>query len=172
MGSIFTSDTAGFGALRIADSSWRQVDIGDLAGAELFDVLGGAVDPTPLLGEPDPKGKLGDLVGTYWAVLVLVSDRFIDVASAAGLSGWQTKPITLTTEHDASPLSLLQVTGRCGQIEKPDGFPRMELATWDGSDLFLAPSNATIFLSPTAVNVLSKAQLRNVEVSPPGVELV
>ena len=81
------------GELDLQDHRWARVDIGDLGGADPHRVLVGSVDPEIGRGHADPAGKVGDLIGTYWAALFLISRAFVKLLTVAGLTGWRITPV-------------------------------------------------------------------------------
>lgn len=124
-----------------------------------------------------------DLVGTTYATLVIVSNRFLDVLREHHVSGWTTFPISLLAE-DGSELNGFQgfaVTGRCGPIDDslseeallpppvPGGRSRRGLRgicfapeSWDGSDIFTPDGTASSFVVGRVKHVLEDAGVTNV----------
>jgi hypothetical protein len=95
-----------------------------------------------------------DVVFTTYARPMLISERVLDLLTAAGVTGWGSIPCTLWDKHgDEWQYYLLTVRGRCGPIigsksskfyeQMPGGvFPRwrgfyFDVDTWDGSDIFV-----------------------------------
>lgn len=115
-------------------------------------------------------GRVGDLVGTTWAALFLVSDEFADALRARGFSGWRLVPVAIAANRALPTMSMLQVVGRCGPISSPSIGRVLDPATWDGSDMFVPANEATILLSPRCADVLRQASLRNVEIVNAGLE--
>jgi hypothetical protein len=165
-----SSEPRVFSTLRLRSHDWALIDVGDLGGAEEYEVLAGLVDLDPLVARADPRGKIGDLIGTYWVSLCLVQRSFIDVVSDSGLTGCRFTPVEVTGNGLMRDLSLLQVTGRCGPSVKVDFGERVELASWDGSDFFLTENLLSVFVSPRASQVLRTAKLRNIRVEDSSVE--
>ncbi|GGH33789.1 hypothetical protein [Microbacterium album] len=155
-----------FRVLRLKSHSGAQIWINNLGGVHKFDVLQGArFEPSSVTA--DPHGRLGDLIGTGWAVLLATSQAFVEAVREAELTGCQFLPLEVTGREDIGQLSLLQVLGRCGPKQKVEYGERIDRDSWDGSDFFVAPNYGGIFLSPRAVEVLRRAKLCNVDLEPP-----
>jgi Immunity protein family (Imm11) len=125
-----------------------------------------------------------DLIGTTYATLVLVSERFLAVLREHGFSGWTTFPVTVSLD-DGSELESYRgfaVTGRCGAIDDslseevvlpapaPGGRARPGLRglcfppeSWDGSDIFTAEGYAGIFVVEAVKEALEEAAVTNVD---------
>ena len=104
--------------------------------------------------------KWGDMVGTGWPPLTLVSRRFADLLRTRGYSGWASYPVSLDRIKQVpveNEYEGLAITGRCGPflehlstpiIQAPvapggDEMPAFrglffEPASWDGRDIFVA----------------------------------
>ncbi len=165
--------------LKLASHDWLRLDIlvpnsvdsRSLLSAEYRGAL-------PLPAAVGQRGRLGDLVGTFWATVYLVSDRFKEVLEGAALSGWTTFPVA-PRERLESGLWLLGVTGRCGPVYGVDGVARAGLDPvgqyldpdeWDGADVFLPRNRNVVLLTPEAGRVLGRARLMNVDLEPGGLE--
>jgi hypothetical protein len=125
----------------------------------------------------------GDLVGTTYGSLVIVSNRLLEVLREHHVSGWTTFPISMLAE-DGSELTGYQgfaVTGRCGPIDDslseevvlpppvPGGRSRRGLRgicfapdSWDGSDVFTPDGTAFSFVVRRVKDVLEEAAVTNV----------
>jgi hypothetical protein len=123
-----------------------------------------------------------DLVGTTYATLVLVSNRFQDVLREHQVSGWTTFPISLHVEgSDLAGYQGFAVTGRCGPIDDslseqvllpppvPGGRSRRGLRgicfapeSWDGSDIFTPDGMASSFVVRRVKDLLEEAAVTNV----------
>ena len=159
------------GRLGLKNHRWVRVDIGDLGGADPHRVLVGSVDPQITLGQADSTGKVGDLIGTYWAELFLVNRAFVELLTVSGLTGWRTTSVPVQGNPSVDDVCLLRVVGSCGPIRETGAGRVLELDSWDGADLFVPSNESTILLSSRAVEALRDAHLSNVEVEPAGVEL-
>jgi hypothetical protein len=106
------------GQLDLQDHRWARVDIGDLGGADPHRVLVGSVDPEIGRGHADPTGKVGDLIGTYWAALFLISRAFVKLLTVSGLTGWRITPVPVEGNPAIADVCLLQVVGSCGPIRE------------------------------------------------------
>lgn len=174
MGSMSTSRPRpeSFGQLNLADHAWARVDIGDLGGADSRAVLTGATKLDLPIAHADPMGDVGDLIGTYWAGLFLVSQEFARFLSWSDLTGWQTLAIRVDGNPAIHDVALLQVVGRCGPIEEAGAGRTLNLSSWDGSDLFVPANESSIVISTKAAEILRSAGLRNVEIGAAGFELM
>ena len=85
-----------------------------------FDLGRGEWRPTKPVAFVRAEGDTAyDLLGTTYATIKLVSDRFVSVLREHGFSGWITFPSAVFLD-DGSELKHYQVfavTGRCGAIE-------------------------------------------------------
>lgn len=156
--------------LDLADHSWARVDIGDLENGDPHAVLTGRTPIGRFSGRADGDRELGDLVGTYWAALFLMSSKFVATLETANLTGWKPVPVEVHGNPDARNFALLQVTGTCGPISGGKVGRSLDLRTWDGSDFFVAENESVVFLSEKAAEVLRSSQLANVDISPASVD--
>jgi hypothetical protein len=117
------------------------------------------------------------VVGTYYAQLLLVGPRFIDVLVAHALTGWKATPVVAPQLR--VELFLLSGTGTCGPIlrasaGKPVGgfsFGRFIDGTlWDGSDLFVPDNEDVLLVGPAAQRILQAARLTNLDLPGAGLE--
>jgi hypothetical protein len=101
-----------FRGLRVSvtgeDITARRLLTGDYAGEPLVAVA----------GQPGP---VTDLVGTYWAGVYLVSERFRRSVENLGVTGLFTTPVEV--EGVQSNLWLLSISGRCGPVFGVGGEP-------------------------------------------------
>lgn len=125
-----------------------------------------------------------DLVGTTYAVLFLVSDRFIRVLHQSRFTGWGTFSVDLEGVEGITPDGHrgFVVTGRCGPIMDelsqsvivpppvPGGRSSRQLRglcfqpeTWDGSDVFMPESGGWVFVVEEVKDALEAAGMTNVE---------
>lgn len=123
------------------DYSWLRADIPALAEFDPRSVLTGAAVLPPLRAVAHEHGPVGDLVGTFWASLFLISSRFSQV---------------------------LRVTGRCGPVA-PAG-RLLDPTTLDGSDIFTPANETSILVSPRCTTALQRTTLLNVALEPAGIE--
>ncbi|WP_405062216.1 hypothetical protein OG474_11395 [Kribbella sp. NBC_01505] len=157
--------------LDLLDYSFMRLDLLGIdrygGRAALADEISSMPD---LVADAPPRGRLADIFGTLWAEVYLVTDRFLDVLRSEQLAGWSAVRVTVNGNPSVPPVSMLQVTGRCGPILTPGIGRYLNPGTLDGSDLFVPANESTILLSPTATAALSQANLVNVEVEPAGLE--
>jgi uncharacterized protein DUF1629 len=167
--------TAGGGALRVDTRELLHNDFAIARGEERVS------EPIEFVRA---EGRTpGDLIGTTYTTLTIVSQRFIDVLREHHFMGWTTFPILVRFE-DGSDLERyfgLAVTGRCGAIDDslsepiilpppvPSGRARSALRgvcfcpdTWDGSDMFCAQDYAGVFVTERVKETLERAGVTNV----------
>lgn len=128
--------------------------------------------------------KLVDFINTGWgSISGPVSDRVIGLLRDGGFTGWDTYPIEVYLK-DGSKLPGYQgltVTGRCNGLDPaateqidivgyyPNGwsdlffrgFP-LDLKTWDGSDIFIAPKTSYVFISKRLHDSLKDHRISNI----------
>jgi hypothetical protein len=148
-------------------------------------------DPTELtLGERHPTAPLclrrmsgsvpGDLMGTTFATVNLVSDRLVAVLRSVAQTGWSLFPAELRLRGD-QPLTGyhgLSITGRTGPIKDDLALDTMlpplvpggeavagtrgwcfEPETWDGSDVFTPEGSAAFCVTEPVADVLRVSEL-------------
>lgn len=115
------------------------------------------------------QGRESDLVGTYWAGVYLVSERFCRSMAELAASGWSRTRVRM--EGIQSPLWLLSITGRCGPLlgvggEHLEGIPQngtfIDPARWDGTDFFMAENSNAIFVLGSTAEAIQDLHLSNV----------
>jgi hypothetical protein len=164
------------GALRVRSKELRR---------DAFALGRGEVRPDePVVFIRDEGRTARDLIGTTYATVRLVSQRFIDVLAENGFTGWETFPVAVALDDGESLVGYhgLAVTGRCGAIEDrlsssvelpppvPGGRPAAGLRglcfppdTWDGSDVFTPRDRASIFITNEVMQALQAAKLTGLE---------
>lgn len=130
------------------------------------------------------EGRIpGDLIGTTYATITLVSERFLDVLREHGFTGWTTFParVFLGDGRELDGYHGLAVRGRCGAIDDSlsekvtlpppvaAGRARPGLRglcfppeSWDGNDVFTAEGYAGAFVLERVKEALERADLTNV----------
>jgi hypothetical protein len=121
----------------------------------------------------------GDVIWTTLALPLLISERLRGVMEEGGFSGWDVVPVELCGKMgEALPRHyFLCLRGRCGPIDYsrskkvdkvyPGGvFPirkglYFDPATWDGSDVFMAPGAGFKFVVESVRDTLQKAKAKN-----------
>lgn len=123
-----------------------------------------------------------DLIGTTYAVLTLVSEKFRSVLEDHGFTEWTTFPVEIVVDGNALPgYEGLAVTGRCGAIDDdlservivpppvPGGAAMPHFRglcwppeSWDGSDLFMAENYSGVFVVERVKDALEAAGITNV----------
>jgi hypothetical protein len=136
--------------------TFRVHALDEIPGGQPYALTRGEVEPEePVRFHHDQGSRIEDYIGTTWAVLHLVSDRFISVLK--GFSGWRTYAVEIYDQHGEFVPGYhgLAVIGRCGPIDDelspvmvlPPPVPEGEAMlhrigvrfwpeTWDGSDVF------------------------------------
>ena len=89
-------------------------------------LLRGEIRPTrPLRCTWNSGGMLKDILGSSWAILMLVSDRVVEIATREGFTGWLTYPVEVydRKERPVPGYHGLSVTGRCGPVDESKAIP-------------------------------------------------
>jgi hypothetical protein len=168
-------DTTGR-ALRVRPQALRH-EVGQLVRSE--------VRPSEPVRFTHAEGRTPhDLVGTTYAGLKLVSERFVGTLRDHGFTGWTTFParVALKDGTELQGYSGLAVAGRCGPIDDglsqkimlPSPVPGGRSApglrglcfppdSWDGSDLFVAQGFIGIFMTEPVKDALKASAITNVE---------
>ena len=150
-------------------------------------VLGSVPDPSRALrgdvmsgslrGQVRQAGPVRDLVGTYDAILFLISPAFAVALERFGAKGWGAIPVDIPSVD--TRLSLLVGTGRVGPIVRASGgapvagytFGRFLGTTrWDGSDLLVPDNENVILVTDDLASHLRQSQLSNLELESAGLE--
>jgi hypothetical protein len=154
-----------------ADLSWLRIGLPGLADFDEYEVLTDQVEIGFVDAKIESGKRLGDIIGTTWPMLYIISNSFVAVLNEWDLSGWRTLPVHLQGGPGV-PLFLLQVTGQCGPIVRPANNigSMIDPDSLDGSDFFVPANRGEILLSPRAGNLLSRSSLRNIEVLNAGLE--
>ncbi len=151
-----------------------------LHGVEAYDaaaLLRGRFPATSLAGTALQRGRPGDLVGTFFANLFLMSPRFRSLLHEHGVLGWGHVPITVSGVA-LLDFGLLTVHGRCGPIRRLGPIPSdprglghyIDPLSWDGSGLFVADGDRAVLVSRDTADLIRRSRLRNVDVVPAGLE--
>lgn len=159
-------------SLDLRDYSYGRVDLQGVDGIEFRDLLIAAATPTTLEGKVREPGRWADLVGTYSALLFLISGRLERVLTEAGYTGWHAVPVAVEPPGPQD-LQLLQITGSCGPItnEASGVGRRLQRRTLSVGDLWVPANESTILVSERCARSLAAAHLINVEIEPAGIEL-
>jgi hypothetical protein len=128
------------------------------------------------------KGDPKDMLLGGPPSVCLVSDAFVATVHGVGASGWTTYPITLRRrDGEVIPgYQGLSIVGRAGRPSYADselfmgrpftGGPAVpmvrgmgfDLASWDGSDVFLLDTTAHVIATASVRTALRRAKVRNV----------
>lgn len=174
-------DVAQLRVLGLAHNNWSRLDVAPSVGVKGNELLSGEyLGPLPLAAVIRYRGTVGDLIGTYWANVFLVSDRLSKAMRKLRLSGWRTLPVSVKDEPDLdNRLALLVITGRAGPVYGACGQTRpgvdvigqyLDPNEWDGSDLFLPANRRSILVAGPAAEKIARLGLRNVNLEPAGIE--
>ena len=174
-------DVSQLRVLGLADHKWKRVDVAlsaDLKGADL--VRGDYHGPLPLRAVVGEEGAVGDLIGTFWASVFLISNRLSKAFKDLRLSGWRSLPVSVKGDSNLlEDVAVLAVTGRAGPIYGAGGATRPDLDMigqyldpheWDGSDLFLPRNRRSILVTGPAAKEIARFRFRNVDLRPAGIE--
>ena len=132
-----------------------------------------------VIGRVGEGGPETDLVGSGWAGIVLMSERFLELLAQRRVSGWRAVPVEIENDPTLRAYWLLVITGSAGPIygvagARREGLPALgqylDPAEWDGSDMFVAANWNGTLLTAQCANMLKKARLRNVRLEPAGLE--
>jgi hypothetical protein len=160
-----------FEALRV------QVDLPDDVDPKM--VLTGQARRFPLIARVLQEGPVGDLIGTYWGIIYLISDRFVKLLTGNNISGWQVEPISIARGSASMSAWLLMLTGRCGPVfgvggETSDSIPSvgqfLDPTRWDGSDMFTPDNLSAVFMTLECAQKLEQGGLTNLEIEHAGLE--
>jgi hypothetical protein len=124
-----------------------------------------------------------DVVGTTYASLILVSERFLDVLREHRFSGWATFPVRVFLDEgtELDGYHGFAVIGRAGPIDDslseevilpppaPHGRARRGLRgacfpaeSWDGSDVFACGESSAVTVTEAVKQALEEAEITNV----------
>jgi hypothetical protein len=157
------------------------------------DTVDAALDAHALTrGEAVPEAPLAfvrsegalplDIVGTTWAVLLLVSDDFLRVLTTNAFTGWRSYPVQIRAfEKEVVGFHGLAITGRSATPDwsrspvvdrlpfVPGGQPyetRVGIFItdnlWDGSDMFLPEGTSLVIVRQRVADALREARVSNV----------
>jgi len=160
---------------RLAHNSfWLTLEVRD--GADPLQLARGQyIAPLPLKARVLKHGRIGDLFGTGWATLHVISERFRQLLDLNQLTGSRALPVEIIDYVLDMPVYLLAVTGRCGSEYGSGGRYRpglppfgmfLDPLEWDGSDLFTPTNSGVVLFGARAANVVRRARLRNVQLEP------
>jgi len=127
-----------------------------------------------------------DLIPTGDPMLILISQRVVDVWQKHGFTGWTTFPVEVwNKKQKLEGYYGLVITGRCGPIDRsrseivwrdpvvPGGeghyYRRgwlFDPETWDGSDLFCPEKSGAIFVTQRVKEATEQARLTNIMFKP------
>jgi hypothetical protein len=123
-----------------------------------------------------------DILGTTWAVLLIVSDDFLRVLSENSFTGWRTYPVHIRAfGKEVVGYHGLAITGRAATPDwsrspvvdrlpfVPGGQPyKTHIGIfitgnlWDGSDLFLPEGTSLVIVRQRVADALRQARVSNV----------
>jgi len=163
-------DVSGLHTLGVKRFDGLRVEVSVLAKTEA-QILRGDVREHEIevaLGNP---GRERDLVGTYYAAVFLASAHMRDTLTRLSIGGWTwlRVPDSLGLSQ---PYGILAVTGRSGPAYGHGGLDApvipalgsfLDPKEWDGSDIFVASNNNTIFVTRRAADEIRVQQLSNLD---------
>lgn len=118
----------------------------------------------------------------YGGLNFLVTNKVVDMLSSNGITGWKTYPVEVTTRDNVhiTGFNGFTITGRCKAV-KPSliednimitppyknaptypgykGFP-LDLATWDGSDIFILEHTLYKFVTDKVKNIFNSRDFK------------
>jgi hypothetical protein len=174
-------DVAKLRILALAHHDWKRLDVAPSAGLKGNELLFGEYrGPLPLTAVVKQGGPIGDLVGTFWASVFLMSDRLSKALEELRVSGWRALPITVTGGPDLDErLALLAVTGRAGPVYGAGGQTHPDVDAigqyldpreWDVSDLFLPANRRSILVTGPAAEKIARLGVSNLDLQSAGIE--
>ncbi|GIV01171.1 MAG: hypothetical protein KatS3mg015_0001 [Fimbriimonadales bacterium] len=115
--------------------------------------------------------RVGDAHSTTMAIVLLVSDRLVQLWREHGFTGWDTFPVEVYAKDGSRVEGLhgLVVLGRSGPARRSDeddpasGFVFDE-RTWDGSDMFVPEGTLLKCMSPRMAEATLAAKPKNVTI--------
>jgi len=168
---------------RFARGTFRVHSLGELPGGDALALTRGEIEPQePVRFHRDEGSRIKDYIGTTWALLALISDRFVGVLE--GFSGWQMYPVEIYAEDGklVPGYQGLAVTGRCGPIDDdlspvmvlPPPVPEGEAMphrigirfwpeTWDGSHVFMPEGTGWVLVTQEVRDALTTAKITGIE---------
>lgn len=131
------------------------------------------------------SAKPGDVIWTTMAVVVIISDKVVQLLRSHGFTGWSLYDVSVQDKqgHLIPGYSGLAITGRCGKIDYtrtvvvPRVYPAgifpigkgllFDPESWDGSDLFMPADNVGYkFMVDRVKKAFERAKIRNVSFTP------
>ena len=168
---------------RFARGTFRVHALGELPGGDPLALTRGQINPKePVCFHHDEGSRLKDHIGTTWALLHLVSDRFLGVLD--GFSGWRVYPVEVYDKDGELVPGYhgLAVNGRCGPIDDdlspvmvlPPPVPQGEAMphrigirfwpeTWDGSDVFMPEGSGWVLVRQEVRDALTAAKITGID---------
>jgi hypothetical protein len=131
------------------------------------------------------SAKPGDVIWTTMAVVVIISDKVVQMLRSHGFTGWSLYDVSVRDKQGQliPGYSGLAITGRCGKIDYtrtvvvPRVYPAgifpigkgllFDPESWDGSDLFTPIGRVGfIFVVDEVKKAFERAKIRNVSFTP------
>lgn len=187
MNRLSLSDTFSLGP-RYADRHvgyWLQKRCG-ASNKLLKNFLRGVSTPKrEIVFKVEEGARFTDVLGNGELILI-VSQKFVDVLSSAGFLGWHTYPIKLYDKSNtliSKPVFGIGITGRAGPIDKKRGVVWTKLphskrrvpgrnglyfntSNWDGSDIFMLEDANYVLITRRVAEALEKAKLSGFKAKP------
>jgi len=128
-------------------------------------------------------GRLMDVLWTDFTLLVVISQRLVELLRGNSITGWSTFPVEVSGRKGERLPGYygFAIVGRAGPIDTtrgelvikppvvPGGAPRQvrrglyfDETRWDGSDVFVLGQGGFIVVRAKVKHVLDRAQVRNI----------
>ena len=128
----------------------------------------------PIRATAEAQGKVGDMIGTFWAGLYVIDGRFKDLLERNAITGWRLYEAVCQGLPSPAAWWVLGITGRTGRVRTGSETPLDPLGQfldpreWDESDLFHPTNEGTTLVTRRAAQIIEEAGLRNVLLEPAG----
>jgi hypothetical protein len=128
--------------------------------------LGNVTKEIPFLVRINVGNKFYDIAHFQDPFNFAISERVYNLLIASGLTGWSCYEIRIVGRTEK--YFGFQVTGRCGELEKPKeaGFYKgykFDYNTWDGSDFFSPENTLLLFCSESAKRFFDLNNITNTD---------
>jgi hypothetical protein len=146
---------------------WGIVELvlpGDVTAAAVLDGdCPKSAEPIPTLAAATPT-HLGDVVGTGWASLLLISPDL--QAVLAPFTGWSGLRVAVFGDDRLSGYVVLTIKGRVGNVvEAPDGLGQwVEPATWTGDSIFKPDNRRGVWMTGEVASALFESKRVGVDI--------
>src|SRR5262249_8480315 len=174
-------DVAQLHYLRLASHNWLRLDVmPDVSFKGEKFLRGEYRGEVPIPAVERQAGRLGDLIGTFWASVYVMSPRMALSLRRSNLTGWLSYAIAVKGgSWGGDGLCLLAMTGRYWPVYGLGAAFRggldplgqyLDPADWDGSHMFIPSNRRSILVTSGAAAEIQSARLANLELEPAGLE--